>query len=269
MILDPLNDTFICEIRQTAIVLLYASSSNERRIYRFGVSLSNMGFISSTVRFLLVLAIIGLCLLWVPSVDADERTYSYTIPNSTPITMGHVNDSFDFRAGDEVSISWESDMDLLSFNILCTEFSDQYHAGYLIKWSGNFSIDVDCTVFVEWVNDKDVPAHVELTIVRVSASLFDNPSILWTMRVMLAVAIAVVVAIALSRRRRAGEPDIGSHKAIEVMAMPDHEGRPSPGPGTSNGSGGRCGRCGAINPPDAEFCQECNRPIVTFRRRNG
>ena len=222
-----------------------------------------MGSTSSMGRLLLIVAILGQVLLSMPSVQAEERTYSYTIPNSTPISLGYVNDTLNLPGGSEVNMSWVSDVTLFSFTIKCGDHATEHHFGHLRAWSKEYSIDVDCTVFFEWINDKDVPAHVELTIVTESPPFWSNELILL---ISLATVVVLVVAIAVSMIRRRSVVRVGGQDAIEVTPISGPSVEPPRGPAVADGTMGTCAYCGAWLPTDAEFCEGCNRPTDAFRR---
>ena len=146
---------------------------------------------------------------------------------------------------------------------------DEYASGYLAQWSGEYSIENDCTVFVEWINEDEMPAHVELTVDIESLSIFDDPSSCLTLLVMLVIIVVVVVAIGVSRRRRSRTTVYEGDQAYAVSSTPVPEIRPTPGPEVRGESVNRCRHCGVVNPLYAEFCQGCNKPTDMFRLGRG
>ena len=87
-----------------------------------------MGYPSSTLRSLLIISFASTLML-MPPADAEKETHSYTVPNSTDISIGYVNDTFYLNAGDEVTISWVADGSLYWFDIECDEFMNEHWMG--------------------------------------------------------------------------------------------------------------------------------------------
>ncbi len=228
------------------------------------------GIGKSTYPFIVVVVLAIFLLGVVPQAGAEKTTRNYTVPNGTPYYgPGKVNDSFDLKASDEVTISWEADLRITNFFIACSEFTGTA-VSFGSNWNKTYSIEYDCTVFVEWWNSKDVPIQIELTIETHEPSIFDDPFSSIPLMIVLSIStLIIIVAIGLSLKRRSGRTTSENDEAIDVVSTGIPETRDTRGSGSGVELTNRCKRCGMNNPSDAEFCQGCNKPTDLFRRDRG
>ena len=228
-----------------------------------------MGIAKPIVSGIVVVVLAISLIVVVPLVGAEKTTRNYTVPNETFFGPGIVNDTFDLKAGDEVTISWEADSSTEHFYISSSEFMDVSGSG-ASNWNDTYFIDNDCIVFVEWWNSRNVPIQIELTIETDTPSIIDDPlSYLPQILILSILILVIIVAIGLSRKKRSDLTRIEVDEALEVESTRIPESRDIISPRSNDEHIIRCKHCGMDNPSDAEFCQGCNKPTEMFRKGIG